>query len=135
MKNYLLDPAHYYKAPGLAWDAALKTTKIRLELITDPDMLMMFENGIRGGVSMITKRCAKANNKYMGEKYDPSEPSKFITYLDANNLYGWAMRKPLPVGNFKWMDEEELCESNSQCSNSRGCVLEVDLEYREELRS
>ena len=59
----------------------------------------------------------------------------FITYLDANNLYGWAMRKPLPVGNFKWMDGEELCEWNSQCSNSRGCVLEVDLESREEFRS
>lgn len=68
MENYLLDPFRYYTAPGLAWDAALKITKIRLELLTDPDMLLIFENGIMGGVSMITKRSGKANNKYMGEK-------------------------------------------------------------------
>ena len=73
----------------------------------------MIEKGVRGGVSMISKRHGKANNKYMkrgsttegrlGEEYDPSQPSKYITYLDANNLYGWAMSKPLPISNFKWM--------------------------------
>ena len=62
MKNYRLDPAHYYTAPGLSWDAMLKKTKVNLELLSDPDMLLMIENGIRGGVSMISKRYAKANN-------------------------------------------------------------------------
>ena len=89
LKNYKLDPAWYLTAPGLSWDAMLKTTKINLELLTDPDMLMMFEKGTRGGVSMISNRYSEANNKYMGKDFDPTKPSKFITYLDANNLYGW----------------------------------------------
>ena len=66
-------------------------------------MLLMVEKGIRGGVSMISKRYGKANNKYMGDRFNASEPSKYITYLDANNLYGWAMSKPLPTHGFKWM--------------------------------
>jgi len=88
MNNYDLDPAWYYMAPGLVWDACLKKTGVQLELLSDPDMLLMFERGIRGGVSMISKRYAKANNKYIGEKFDPNEKSKFIQYLDANNVYG-----------------------------------------------
>ena len=103
LKNYKLDAAWYYTAPGLAWDAALKMTGVELELLTDPDMLLMIEKGIRGEISMISQRHGKANNKYMGEEYDPSQPSKYITYLDANNLYGWAMSKSLPIGNFMWM--------------------------------
>jgi len=79
-----------------------------LELLSDPDMLLIVNRGIRGGISTISKRYAKANNKYMGEAYDPTKPSKFISYLDANNLYGWAMRKPLPTHEFKWMNECEL---------------------------
>ena len=86
LKNYKLDPAWYYMAPGLAWDAALKMKGVELELLTDPDMLLMIEKGIRGGISMISKRHGKANNKIMGEEYDPSQPSKYITYVDANNL-------------------------------------------------
>ena len=101
MKNYELDPAWYYTTPGLAWDACLKKTGVQLELLSDPDMLLMIEQGIRGGVSMILKRYAKANNKYMGEKFNPNEKSKFMQYLDANNLYGWAMSLPLPVRGFK----------------------------------
>ena len=108
IKNYNLDPAHYYTAPGLAWDAALKTTKVELELLSDMDMLLMVEKGIRGGVSMISNRYGKANNKYMGDRFDDGEPSKYITYLDANNLYGWAMSKPLRTHGFKWMKESEL---------------------------
>ena len=99
IKIYNLDPAHYYTAPGLAWDAALKVTEVELEL-SDPDMLLMIENGIRGVVSAISK--------YMGDKYDGSKPIKYITYLDANNLYGWAMSKPLPTQGFKWMEPNEL---------------------------
>ena len=86
IKNYNLDPAHYYTAPGLAWDTALKVTKVKLELLTDINMLLMVEKGIRGGVSMIRNRYGKANNKYMGNRFDDSKPSKYISYLDANNL-------------------------------------------------
>lgn len=89
MENYHLDPTFYYTAPGLAWDACLKITKIKLELLEDYDMLMMVEKGIRGGVSMISTRYGKANNPYMKD-YDLEQPTKYISYLDANNLYGWA---------------------------------------------
>ena len=88
IKNYKLDPAHYYTAPGLAWDAALKLAEVKLELLSDIDMLLMVEEGIRGGVSMISNRYGKANNKYMGNSFDNKQPSKYIQYLDANNLYG-----------------------------------------------
>ena len=124
IKNYKLDPAHYYTAPGLAWDAALKITKVELELLSVIDMLLMVEKGIRGGVSMIINRYGKANNKYMGNKFIASEPSKYITYLDANNLYGWAMSKPLPTHGFKWMKVSEL-----ETWELHSCILEVDLEY------
>ena len=127
-ENYKLDPCWYYTAPGLAWDACLKLTKIKLELLTDPDMLLMFEKGVRGGVSMISNRHGQANNKYMGEKFDETKPSKYITYLDANNLYGYAMSKKLPTGGFKWMSEKELNNWKNHA-----CILEVDLEYPKEL--
>ena len=96
MNNYGLDPAWYYTAPGLSWDAMLKITKLELDPIVDQDTLMFFERQVRGGVSMITTRYAKANSEYMKE-YDESKPDSFIQYLDANNLYGWAMSQPLPV--------------------------------------
>ena len=124
MENYSLDPAWYYTSPGLSWDALLKHSKVNLALLTDPDMLLMFEKGIRGGISMISNRFGQANNKFMEEKFDSSQPSKFIAYLDANNLYGWAMMKPLPVGDFKWMSPLEL-----ENWMDFPCILEVDLEY------
>ncbi len=124
---YGLDPLHYYIAPGLAWDAMLKYTKIKLDPISDPDMYLMVESGIRGGISSIMKRYAKANNKYV-EGYDNDKTSVHIPYLDANNLYGWAMSHDLPVKNFRWMDEDEL--GNWQ---TKPCILEVDLEYPKEL--
>ena len=96
LKYYKLDPCHYYTAPGLAWDACLKLTKQELQLLTDYDMLMMFEKGIRGGISHISKRYAEANNKYMKD-FDKTKPSTYIQYLDANNLYGWAMSQKLPT--------------------------------------
>ena len=122
-KHYELDPAWYYTAPGLAWDACLKLSRVELELFHDQDMLLMVEEGIRGGVSMISTRYGKANNKYMKE-YDPSLPMKHIIYLDANNLYGWAMSKPLPTHGFKWMKQEQLDNWENM-----PCILEVDLEY------
>ncbi|CAH3198785.1 unnamed protein product, partial [Porites evermanni] len=104
LHHYNLDPAHYYTSPGLAWDACLKETGQELQLLHEYDMLMMFERGIRGGISHISKRYAEANNKYM-DAYDPDKPSSFIQYLDANNLYGWAMSQPLPTSGFKWMKD------------------------------
>ena len=106
--NYGLDPAHYYTSPGLAWDACLKITEIKLELLSDVDMLLMIEKGIRGGVSMVSKRFARANNKYMGEKFNREKVSRYIQYLDANNLYGMAMSMKLPTHGFKWMNKSEL---------------------------
>ena len=117
MTNYELDPAWYYAAPGLAWDAALKVTKVELELLSDPDMLLMFEKGVRGGVSSIMHRYGKANNKYMGEDFNPKEPSVYLQYLDANNLYGWAMSKALPTKGFEWMDEDELQDWKNFANN------------------
>ena len=109
LENYQLDPAWYYTSPGLAWDAALKKTEVKLQLLTGPDMLLMFEI-VRGGVSMITKRHEKANNPYMGEEFDPDAPTKYLVYLDSNNLYGWAMCNSLPVGDFEWMSDSELID-------------------------
>ena len=128
IKNYKLDPAHYYTAPGLAWDAALKITGVKLELLSDIDMLLMVEKGIRGGVSMVSNRYGKANNKYMGDKFVASKVSKYIQYLDANNLYGWAMSKSLPTHGFKWMDKNEL-----ETWEKYSCILEVDLVYPQSL--
>ena len=102
--NYGLDPAHFYMAPGLAWKACLKKTKIKVELLLDPDMLLMFEQGIRGGITQSVHRLAKANNPYMGSEYTPREPTRYLQCLDANNLYGWAMSQPLPTGGFHWVD-------------------------------
>ena len=105
LEYYELDPCHYYTAPGMAWDAALKLTKVKLDLITDPDMYLMFEKGIRGGISTITHRHAIANNPYLpSEKYDSSKDHSYIMYLDANNLYGWAMTQKMPTGNLKFED-------------------------------
>ena len=88
----------------------------------------MVEKGIRGGISMISNRCGKANNKYMGDRFDDRKPSKYITYLDANNFYGWAMSKPLPTHSFKWIELSEL-----ENWGNHSCILEVDLEYSRSL--
>ena len=94
IKEYELDPAHLLSLPGLAWQECLKKTNIELELLTDYDMLLMVEEGIRGGICHSIHRYAKANNKYM-KNYNNNEESSYIQYLDANNLYGWAMSKKL----------------------------------------
>ena len=101
LDNYGLDPAHFYTAPGLAWKAWLKKTGVNLELLKDPDMLLMFERGIRGGITQSVHKWAIANNPYMGCEYDPLQPTNYLQYLDANNLYGWEMSQPLPTGEFK----------------------------------
>ena len=100
-----------YFAPGLAWQACFKKTGLKLELITDYDMLLMIEKGIRGGICQATHRYAKANNKYM-KNYDKNNESSYIEYLDANNLYGWAMSQKLPVKGFKWVKQKKLSKFN-----------------------
>ena len=132
--NYGLDPLWYYTAPGLAWDAALKISDIKLELLTDPDMYLMVEAGIRGGISTITKRYAKSNNPYMKADYNPNEKTNYIMYLDANNLYGWSMSQPLPVDGFEWLPACQLLHWDFICGDDGiGCILEVDLEYPKNL--
>ena len=96
---YKLDPCHYFSSPRLGWDAMLKMTGVRLEKILDIDMYLFIEKGLRGGISFITKRHSEANNKHM-KNYDPIKPSKYISYLDINSLYGWAMSGYLPYGEF-----------------------------------
>ena len=89
LKFYGLDPCHYFSSPGLSWDATLKMTGVKLEKISDIDKYLFNEKGLRGGISCIAKRYAKANNKYMND-YDSKKPSKFITHL-IYNLYGWGL--------------------------------------------
>ena len=137
LKIYGLDPVYYYTAPGLAWDACLKMTNINLELLSDPNMLLMFEKGIRGGISIISNRYGEANNKYMGNRFNKNKLSKYLMYLDANNLYGSAMFKKLPIHSFKWLtsgEMEKLFDNRVvQVWEKTPCILEVDLEYPENL--
>ena len=102
IKVYELDPAYFLSLPGLAWQACLKKTNIKLELLTNYDMLLMVEKGIRGGICHVIHRHAKANNKYM-KNYDKNKESSYIQYLHANNLNGWAMSQKLPLNGFKWI--------------------------------
>ena len=137
LKIYGLDPVYYFTAPGLAWDACLKMTNIDLELLSDLDMLLMFEKGIRGGISMISNRYGEANNKYMSKGFNKNKPKKYTMYLDANNLYGDAMSKKLPTHGFKWLTSGEMEKlfNNQvvQVWEKTPCILEVDLEYPENL--
>ena len=135
LEYYKLDPCHYFTSPGLSWDAMLKMTDIKLELITDIDMFQFIEKGMRGGISYIANRYGKANNKYMKD-YKKDEPSKYIMYLDANNLYGWAMSQYLPTGGFRWMTQKQIDKTNLALykeDSKKGLIIEVDLEYPKEL--
>ena len=135
LEYYKLDPCHYFTSPGLSWDAMLKMTDIKLELMTDVDMFQFIEKGMRGGISYIANRYGEANNKYMKD-YDKNKPSKYIMYLDANNLYGWAMSQYLPTGGFKWMKQNKIDNldlGKYHEESKKGIILEVDLEYPEKL--
>ena len=144
LKEYELDPAHFLSLPGLAWQACLKKTNIELELLTDYDMLLMVEEGTRGGICHSIQRYAKANNKYM-KSYNNNEESSYIQYLDVNNFYGWAMSKKLPANGFKWIDTSETSNKTAEHvinedfiknyneNDTKGYILEVDVEYPKRL--
>ena len=108
-------------------------TGLKLKKISKIDLSLLIEKGLRGGISYISKRYAKAINKYM-KYYNPTKPSKFITYLDMNNVYGWAMSRCLPYGRFKWLKNADDFDVNSVSEKSQiGYILEVVLEYLDEL--
>ena len=135
LKEYELDPAHFLSLPGLAWQACLKKTNIELESLTDYDMLLMVEKGIRGGICHSIHRYAKANNKYM-KNYNKNEESSYIQYLDANNFYGWAMSQKLPVNGFIWIDNDKINKEfikNYHENDKKGYILEVDIKYPKKL--
>ena len=133
-----LDPAQFFSAPGLAWKACLKNTKVELELLTDIDMRLMVEKGTRGRICQAIHRYAKANNKYT-KNYDKDIISSFLMYLEANNLYGWAMSQKLPLNGFKWIEKSRLSRFNDKFINTynensdKGYFLEVDIDYPKEL--
>ena len=136
IKVYELDPAHFLYAPGLAWQACLKKTEVVLELITDLEMVLMVEKGIREGICHVILRYAKANNKYMKD-YNNDEEESFLQYNDANNLYGFAMSEPLSVDGFEWMKDlskiDEDFIKNYDENGDKGYILEVNVEYPKNL--
>ncbi|XP_053597497.1 uncharacterized protein LOC103578820 [Microplitis demolitor] len=136
-ETYELDPLHYYTAPGLAFDAMLKHTGVELELLDDPQMIPFIEKGIRGGVSQCVNRYAQANNRFMGNDFNPNLDESYLMYFDVNNLYGAAMCMSLPQGSFEWVENFECTQDNIEtlfnCSETEGFILEVDLNYPIEL--
>src|SRR6185437_2228112 len=112
MQYYELDPSHYVLAPALAWDAMLKMMKVKIELFTDMSMHDFIEDAKRGGITIASHRYFKANNPKMDKAFNPSKPIIWITYVDANNLYGWAMSQYLPIGNYKWEVSHKYLEDN-----------------------
>lgn len=138
MKTYQIDPAHFFSCLQLSWQSALKFTKCELKLSSDPTQYLFFEEGIRGGVSTITQRYAKANNNDLQEDYSPQLPSNYLLYLDCNNLYGVALSDYLPTGDFKWLTEEEISIlniSNLPEDNDKDYIIECDLEYNTDLHA
>ena len=137
IKTYELGPAHFISLPGLAWKACLKKTGMKLELLTDYDMLLMIEEGIRGGICHTVHRYAKANNEYMKD-YNESKESSYIQYLDSNNLYGAAMSEKLPMNGFKWVSDisginKKFVKSYDKKNSDKGYILEVDVDYPSKL--
>ena len=140
MGSYGLDPLHYLTLPSFSWHACLRMTRIKLDL-NDPEHFLMVENNIRGGISVVSHRYAKANNPYNEQPYDPSLPTSYLTYVDANNLYGHAMRQPLPIGKFQLLQQHEIDDMddhkirNIPENSDTGYIFDVDLDYPTELHS
>ena len=135
---YEPDPVYFVSAPRLAQQACLKKTEVKLELLTDYDMILMIEKGVKGVICQATHRYTKANNKYM-KNYNKNIESSYIEYLDANNLYGWAMSQKLPVKGFKWVKQKKLSKFNEDFikkydeDSNTGYFFEVDIDYPKEL--
>ena len=138
LKEYKLDPAYFCTTPGLALEACLKMSWVRLELLADIDMVLMFEKGIRGGISQAMQGYASANNKYI-PNYKSKLISSYLMYVDANNLYGWAMSKKLPIDSFKWCNALKMFTSdfikNYDKDSDTGYLLEVDIDYPKNLHN
>ncbi|GBO35192.1 hypothetical protein AVEN_41119-1 [Araneus ventricosus] len=130
MRYYDLDPIHFVTSAELTWNAGLKFTKIELQLLTNVNDYIWFESQMRGGICFLGKRHAVANNPYLVESYDENKSHSYIVALDANNLYGYVMSQPLPVGNFSWLTPEEVNDFDvfKYDKNSEiGFIIEVDL--------
>ena len=137
LRVYRLDPAYVVSIPCLVWEACLKKTNVKLELLTDVGMLLMYEAGKRGGISQPIHKYAAANNKYM-KNYNKNISSPYLQYLDTNNLYGWEMCKKLPVGNFRWAKNLSLYTEdfikNYKDNSDNGYLLEVAVHYAKTLQ-
>ncbi|CAJ0914326.1 5106_t:CDS:2, partial [Entrophospora sp. SA101] len=146
MKHYGLDPAHYVSAPALSWDAMLKMTGVEIELFTEISMHDFVEKAKRGGIAMAVHRYFKANNPRMGDDYDPSQPTTWISYVDANNLYGWAMSQFLPIGKYKWLATRAVLNNrkdlqkrylkmilNTKADSPRGYFLNIKAHFPSKL--
>ena len=132
---YSLDPCHYFSAPGLSFDAMLKMAGVKLQTISDINVHLFIEKGMRGGISNICKRYALTNNKYL-ENYDSNKESTFIMYWDANNLYGWGVNQSLPYSDFNFLTKKEINKFCLDCISENspiGHILEVDLECCKEI--
>lgn len=132
LKTHKLDPCHYYTLPGLSWDAMLRFTGVRLELLQEYDKILFIENGVRGGICNVIYRHCKANNKYLAD-YNPNLESTYISYQDCNNLYGFSMTKCLPYEEFAWIPPEELHLESTDDNGEYGYILEVDIAYPKKL--
>lgn len=131
LEVYELDPAYYVSSPQMAFDCFLRSSKVKLECLSDMTMIDYLYESIRGGISVVPTRYAKANNTYL-EDFDRSKPSSYILYLDCVNLYGAAMKSKLPISNFRWMSDKEICDLSIDSldpNGDNGYILEVDLDY------
>uniref|UniRef100_A0A8D8SD21 DNA-directed DNA polymerase n=1 Tax=Cacopsylla melanoneura TaxID=428564 RepID=A0A8D8SD21_9HEMI len=140
MKTYGLDPVYYFSIPGLSFDCMMKHTGVEISLLQDIDMQLMIERSIRGGISQCSQRYAESNNHHMGNSYNPDLPSTYLTYLDANNLYGYSMVKKHPLKDFKWMTKQEIkqfkkCLFDLTENDDEGFFLEVDIVYPDYLHN
>ena len=136
LEIYELDPENFFPALGLAWQAALKKIILKLDLLTDMDMLLMVEKGIRGGICHFIYRYAKANNKYI-KSYDKNKESSYLQYWDVNNLYCWTTSQKLPVNYFELIKHTSQFNKdfikNYNGESDEGYFVEVDVQYPEKL--
>ena len=127
-ETYEPDPVYFVSAPGLPWQSCLRKTGVKLELLTDYNMLMIVQNRIRGGISQAVHKYGKANNTYI-RNFDKNIKSSYLAFLDATNLYGWAMSQKLPANGLEWVEEKGLSKFNEDFISNIRYFLEVDVDY------